>query len=112
RPDREARRARRAPPADQIAPRSPGDRRARGASQRRAPPRAEAARDREAAPRRTPRARAAPEDDGGAAGGVETGGGALARVEGEPDPDGADCVSCGRCCPPGPKTVHLLETDD
>ena len=47
-----------------------------------------------------------------AAGGVETGGGALAPVEGEPDPDGADCVSCGRCCHHGPKTVHLLEADD
>lgn len=30
----------------------------------------------------------------------------------EPDPDGADCVSCGRCCHHGPRTVHLLESDE
>ena len=29
-----------------------------------------------------------------------------------PDPGGADCVGCGRCCHHGPRTVHLLETDD
>ena len=29
-----------------------------------------------------------------------------------PDPDGADCVTCGRCCHHGPSTVHLLESDE
>jgi uncharacterized protein len=29
-----------------------------------------------------------------------------------PDPDGRDCVACGRCCHHGPNTVHLLEADD
>ncbi|MBP9112603.1 MAG: hypothetical protein KBF88_07320 [Polyangiaceae bacterium] len=29
-----------------------------------------------------------------------------------PDPDGADCVACGRCCHHGPRTVHLLEADE
>jgi Fe-S-cluster containining protein len=29
-----------------------------------------------------------------------------------PDPDGADCVSCGRCCHHGPNTVHFLVADD
>lgn len=29
-----------------------------------------------------------------------------------PDPDGADCVGCGRCCHHGPRTVHLLEDDE
>lgn len=29
-----------------------------------------------------------------------------------PDPDGGDCVSCGRCCHHGPSTVHLLESDE
>ncbi len=29
-----------------------------------------------------------------------------------PDPDGADCLTCGRCCHHGPGTVHLLETDE
>jgi Fe-S-cluster containining protein len=29
-----------------------------------------------------------------------------------PDPDGADCVACGRCCHHGPRTVHLLESDE
>jgi uncharacterized protein len=37
---------------------------------------------------------------------------ALSPVEGEPDPRGADCVSCGRCCHHGPRTVHLLEADE
>ncbi len=37
---------------------------------------------------------------------------ALEPILGIPDPDGADCVRCGRCCHHGPKTVHLLETDD
>ena len=32
--------------------------------------------------------------------------------EGPPDPDGADCVACGRCCHHGPRTVHLLEDDE
>ena len=36
----------------------------------------------------------------------------LAPVLGVPDPDGADCVACGRCCHHGPRTVHLLESDD
>lgn len=31
---------------------------------------------------------------------------------GEPDPDGGDCVACGRCCHHGPRTVHLLEADE
>jgi Fe-S-cluster containining protein len=29
-----------------------------------------------------------------------------------PDPGGADCVACGRCCHHGPHTVHLLDADD
>ena len=29
-----------------------------------------------------------------------------------PDPKGADCVTCGRCCHHGPQTVHLLEADE
>jgi Fe-S-cluster containining protein len=33
-------------------------------------------------------------------------------IEGIPDPDGADCVTCGRCCHHGPSTVHLLEADE
>jgi len=33
-------------------------------------------------------------------------------IEGVPDPSGADCVGCGRCCHHGPSTVHLLETDE
>jgi hypothetical protein len=33
-------------------------------------------------------------------------------LEGVPDPDGADCVTCGRCCHHGPSTVHLLEPDE
>ena len=33
-------------------------------------------------------------------------------MTGTPDPDGADCVACGRCCHHGPQTVHLLEEDD
>jgi Fe-S-cluster containining protein len=36
----------------------------------------------------------------------------LPPIEGEPDPHGADCVSCGRCCHHGPSTVHLLEADE
>ena len=36
----------------------------------------------------------------------------LSPLEGEPDPEGADCVSCGRCCHHGPETVSLLESDD
>jgi hypothetical protein len=36
----------------------------------------------------------------------------LPPIAGEPDPDGADCVACGRCCHHGPRTVHLLEKDD
>lgn len=36
----------------------------------------------------------------------------LTPIEGEPDPDGADCVACGRCCHHGPETVHFLESDE
>jgi Fe-S-cluster containining protein len=36
----------------------------------------------------------------------------LTPVTGEPDPGGADCVACGRCCHHGPRTVHLLDTDE
>jgi Fe-S-cluster containining protein len=36
----------------------------------------------------------------------------VAPLEGLPDPGGADCVACGRCCHHGPRTVHLLEADD
>ncbi len=37
---------------------------------------------------------------------------ALAPVEGPPDPGGGDCVACGRCCHHGPRTVHLLVSDE
>jgi Fe-S-cluster containining protein len=37
---------------------------------------------------------------------------ALPPLEGPPDPDGADCVACGRCCHHPPETVHLLEADE
>ncbi|WP_394839673.1 YkgJ family cysteine cluster protein [Pendulispora rubella] len=33
-------------------------------------------------------------------------------VTGEPDPNGADCVGCGRCCHHPAHTVHFLESDD
>ena len=36
----------------------------------------------------------------------------LPPIEGLPDPGGADCVSCGRCCHHGPRTVHLLDVDE
>jgi Fe-S-cluster containining protein len=36
----------------------------------------------------------------------------LPPIEGAPDPDGADCVDCGRCCHHGPSTVQLLEADE
>src|SRR5580658_2772141 len=36
----------------------------------------------------------------------------LAPLLGPPDPGGADCVACGRCCHHGPRTVHLLDTDE
>jgi uncharacterized protein len=36
----------------------------------------------------------------------------LSPVAGPPDPDGGDCVTCGRCCHHPPRTVHLLESDD
>ena len=36
----------------------------------------------------------------------------LSPVSGEPDPEGGDCVDCGRCCHHGPRTVHLLEADE
>lgn len=29
-----------------------------------------------------------------------------------PDPDGADCVACGRCCHHPPHTVSVLESDE
>lgn len=28
------------------------------------------------------------------------------------DPEGGDCVACGRCCHHPPRTVHLLEEDE
>lgn len=30
----------------------------------------------------------------------------------DPALDGSDCVTCGRCCHHGPRTVHLLESDE
>lgn len=36
----------------------------------------------------------------------------LAPLDGDPDPGGADCVRCGRCCHHGPRTVSLLESDE
>ncbi len=36
----------------------------------------------------------------------------LSPIAGEPDPDGGDCVACGRCCHHGPQTVSLLERDE
>jgi Fe-S-cluster containining protein len=36
----------------------------------------------------------------------------LAPLSGPPDPHGADCVPCGRCCHHGPETVHLLVADE
>lgn len=36
----------------------------------------------------------------------------LPPLQGLPDPDGADCVGCGRCCHHGPNTVQLLEDDE
>jgi Fe-S-cluster containining protein len=36
----------------------------------------------------------------------------LAPIEGIPDPSGADCLTCGRCCHHGPSTVSLLEEDE
>jgi len=38
--------------------------------------------------------------------------GMLTPVAGAPDPGGADCVACGRCCHHPPRTVHLLVDDD
>jgi Fe-S-cluster containining protein len=35
-----------------------------------------------------------------------------APIAGDPDPGGADCVACGRCCHHGPSTVHLLQPDE
>jgi uncharacterized protein len=37
---------------------------------------------------------------------------ALSPLTDAPDPSGADCVACGRCCHHGPRTVHLLEADE
>jgi Fe-S-cluster containining protein len=36
----------------------------------------------------------------------------LPPIEGAPDPDGADCVACGRCCHHPPSSVSLLEVDE
>jgi Fe-S-cluster containining protein len=36
----------------------------------------------------------------------------LPPLSAAPDPDGADCVACGRCCHHGPQTVHLLAADE
>jgi Fe-S-cluster containining protein len=36
----------------------------------------------------------------------------LAPLDAIPDPNGADCVACGRCCHHGPNTVQLLEADE
>ncbi len=36
----------------------------------------------------------------------------LSPLEGSPAADGSDCVSCGRCCHHGPRTVTLLEADE
>jgi len=36
----------------------------------------------------------------------------LSPIFGQPDPNGADCVTCGRCCHHGPATVHWLEPDE
>jgi len=36
----------------------------------------------------------------------------LTPIQGPPDPDGADCVACGRCCHHGANTVQLLEDDE
>ncbi len=36
----------------------------------------------------------------------------LSPVEGEPNPNGDDCVACGRCCHHAPRTVHFLEADE
>jgi uncharacterized protein len=36
----------------------------------------------------------------------------LSPLAGDPDPRGADCVACGRCCHHGPSTVHLLDADE
>ncbi|MBK7398753.1 MAG: YkgJ family cysteine cluster protein [Myxococcales bacterium] len=34
------------------------------------------------------------------------------NLEHSPDPDGADCVACGRCCHHPPHTVSVLESDE
>jgi Fe-S-cluster containining protein len=36
----------------------------------------------------------------------------LTPISGDPDPNGEDCVACGRCCHHGPRTVHLYEADE
>lgn len=36
----------------------------------------------------------------------------LSPLAGTPDPNGADCVACGRCCHHGPHTVMLHEADE
>lgn len=36
----------------------------------------------------------------------------LPPVTGLPDPNGDDCVGCGRCCHHGPQTVTFLEADE
>jgi Fe-S-cluster containining protein len=37
---------------------------------------------------------------------------ALPPLPEPPDPNGGDCVTCGRCCHHGPSSVHLLESDE
>jgi Fe-S-cluster containining protein len=36
----------------------------------------------------------------------------LPPLDGSPDPEGGDCVACGRCCHHGPRTVQLHESDE
>lgn len=36
----------------------------------------------------------------------------LSPLIGVPDPDGGDCVACGRCCHHGARTVQLHESDE
>jgi uncharacterized protein len=36
----------------------------------------------------------------------------LDPIEGEPAPDGGDCVACGRCCHHEAMTVQLMEIDE
>lgn len=36
----------------------------------------------------------------------------LAPLDGEPDPDGGDCVACGRCCHHPPSSVRIAAIDE